>query len=173
MASRSSSTQRTQRREHAASASQPIPPSMPSMPSMDVGATTRQQLAMISEAVAQMLRSSANLQMAQQDFAQRAARLCEDAAEGLRHAHNYNEVVRIQSHLMTSCARAAMECGQDLMLTGVKLGSAPAEPAATPEPEPSSPSSAAEAAMSAMAPAMQAWQQFLAMAANNSGTPHH
>jgi hypothetical protein len=168
MPSRSSSTQRAHGRQHADSASQPNPLSM------NAGASgARQQLAMASEIMAQMLRTTANLQMAQQDLAQHAARLYDEAAENLRHAQDFNEIVRIQSHLMNSCARAAMECCQDVMLAGAKFGSEKLQqqPAA-PEPEPSA-ASAAEVAMNAMAPAMQAWQQFLAMAANSSPHSHH
>lgn len=165
MASRSSSTRRT----HQAA-------TPPHQVHTDGGAASaaRQPLALASEAMAQMFRTTANLQMAQQDLAQHAARLYDEAAEHLRHAEDFNEIVRIQSTLMTACARAAMECCQDLMLAGVKLGSdGVQEPAPVAEPEPHPASSAAEAAMNAMAPAMQAWQQFLAMAAHNSATPHH
>jgi predicted secreted protein len=169
MSSRSSSTQRTQRREHADDSA--LPPNPLSMNAGSAG--TRQQLAMVSEIMAQMLRTTANLQMAQQDFAQRSAHLYDEAAESLRHAQDYNEIVRIQANLMTSCARAAMECCQDLMLAGAKLGSDRFQPPEAPEPEPHSPSSAAEAAMNAMAPAMQAWQQFLSMAAHSGQNPHH
>jgi hypothetical protein len=170
MPSRSSTTQRTHRREHAEeSASQPNPLSM------NTGsAGARQQLAMVSEIMAQMLRTTANLQMAQQDFAQRSARLYDEAAESLRHAQDYNEIVRIQSHLVNACAQAAMGCFQDLMLAGAKLGSDRFQPPPeAAEPEPTSASSAAEAAMNAMAPAMQAWQQFLSMAAQSGQAHRH
>lgn len=171
MASRSSSTRRTQQREHAESA---LPPT-PAQPDSRAAAAARQPLAFASEAMAQLFRTTANLQMAQQDLVQQAARLYDEAAENLRHAEDLNQIVQIQSHLMTACARAAMECCQDLMLAGVKLGSERVLPqaASVAEPEPHPASSATEAAMNAMAPAMQAWQQFLAMAADNSRTPHH
>jgi hypothetical protein len=168
MASKSSSTQRAHKPERAQAAAQPNP-----LLQHTGIAGTGQQMAMLSEIMAQAFRTTANLQMAQQDLAQQAARLFDEAGEHLRSAQDFSEIAHIQSKLMASCARAAMECCQDLMLAGARLGSAGAEPAPAPQPEPSSAQAAADAAINAMAPAMQAWQQFLAMAAHSNQTPHH
>ena len=132
---------------------------------------SRQQLAMSADAMAQLCRTGANFQMAQQELVQQMARLYDEAAENLRSAQDYNEIARIQSGLLGSCTQAAMECARECLLAGTQLGRESLRPA--PQPEPSTTPSAAEAAMNAMAPAMQAWQQFLAMAANGGVSPRH